>query len=246
MKYKVKKGSIGIALIPYRMKRPENRVTIRYKKIRDNKIAKNIKNSVEENVGFDKIASNLGLSKMDVVDIHNANTLRYNKGLTKTNIIDMIDRGMSTKEIGRFFNSKESKVIAILKDISMDKIEDIDIAVNVRDMREELFDFKYISQKLKINRYKAFSLYNEYFKIYDENIIDMDIVDELINLGLSNNDIARFYNVSKEHILNIIKINEEIKIRAIKNKKNSDKESIIDKAYKSSNRDFYELKMKNR
>lgn len=246
MKYKIRRGSVGRALIPYRIKRPENRVTIRYKKIREDKNAREIKNLVEQNIPYDKIAKDLGLSKMDVLNIHNINTLRYGKGLTKTNIIDLIDRGVNTKEIGKFFNCKESKVIAIFKDIDFKRLEDIEIAIKVRDMREKLFDFKYIAQKIKVNRYKAFILYNNYFKIYDDNVLDMEIIDELIDLGLSNNDIATFYNVSREHILNIRKISEEIKLRTLKSKNNTNRESAIDRAYKSSNRDFYDLKMKNR
>lgn len=247
MKYKIRKGSVGRALIPYRIKRPENRVTIRYKKIREDKNAREIKNLVEQNIPYDKIAKDLGLSKIEVLNIHNINTLRYGKGLTKTNIIDLIDRGISTKEIGKFFNCKESAVIAMLKDIDIEMLEDLEIAIKVRDMREQFFDFKYISQKIKINRYKAFILYNKYFKIYDDNILDMEIIDELIDLGLSNNDIATFYNVNGEHILNIRKISEEIKLKTIKSKKNNtNNESAIDRAYKSSDRDFYDLKMKNR
>lgn len=34
----------------------------------------------------------------------------------------------------------------------------------------------------------------------------MEIIDELIDLGLNNNDIDTFYNVTREHILNIRKI----------------------------------------
>ena len=43
MKYKVRRGSVGRPLVIKKLKRPEGTITIRSKRIRDNKIAKEIK-----------------------------------------------------------------------------------------------------------------------------------------------------------------------------------------------------------
>lgn len=256
MKYNIKKGSIGIALIPYRINRPENQITIRYKKIRESKIAKQIRISIEEGIGYDQIARDIGISKIDILTIHNKYSLRYGNGITKVNIVDMINRGIDTSDIAEFFDCKESKVIAILREINNKdyiKVEkEIDTAIQVKEFLDESLDIKAISKELKISRYEAFTIYNKYFEVYSDKVIDLEVVESLIDLNLSNNDVAQFYGITKEHVLKIREINREMK-KTSKHDTNkpinigsTKSENILDKAYKSSNKDFYELKMKNR
>lgn len=54
--------------------------------------------------------------------------------------------------------------------------------------------------------YKVFILQNKYFKTYDDNTLDMEIINKLIELGLNNNDIALFYNFTREYISQVIEI----------------------------------------
>ena len=57
MKYKVRRGSVGRPLvIKKKLKRPEGTITIRSKRIRDNKIAKEIINMINDGKGYDQIA----------------------------------------------------------------------------------------------------------------------------------------------------------------------------------------------
>lgn len=54
MKYKVRRGSVGRPLVIKKLKRPEGTITIRSKRIRDNKIAKEIINMINDGKGMIK------------------------------------------------------------------------------------------------------------------------------------------------------------------------------------------------
>ncbi len=199
---------------------------------------------------YDEIARYLGLTKIEVITINQNNTLRHGSNISKININDMINLGLTTKEISKIYNCKESTVIALLKDIDLKKnIEyenEIDISINVRDMLQKGFNLKDISKELNINRYKLFSVYNKYFEEYNSEAIDFDVIEKLLNLKLSYDDISSFYNIPKEYLMILINMNEESKIER-KNKKKEeivtiDEEDILTKSYKASNIDFYARK----
>lgn len=256
MKHTIKRGSVGRALIPYRFTRPENVITIRYKKIRETKNSKEIIKLLEEGRDYEQIANELEITKIDVLTIHQQNTLRYGSGMTKVNIRDMKDKGISTGEIAEFFKCEESKIVAILNDIDYidkPKIErSINLAIKVRNLVDKNINFEAISRKLNRNRYYLFTLYNRYFKKLNNEIIDMDIIQELVSMGLNSEDIGRFYEVPKEHIIELRRISVEMKKtknepKVKDNKNRLIKDNSLDKAYEKSNKqDFYDLKMKNR
>lgn len=256
MKHTIKKGSVGRALIPYRFTRPENVITIRYKKIRETKNSKQIIKLLEEGRNYEQIADELQIPKVDVLTIHQQNTLRYGSGMTKVNLNDMIEKGVTTYEIAQFFKCEESKIVAILNNIDyIDKpnIErNINLAIKVRNLVDKNINFEVISRKLNRNRYYLFMLYNRYFKKFNNEIIDMEIIQKLVLIGLNNDDIAKFYEVPKEHITELRRISVEMKknksIPKVSKNINKDKaNNCIDEAYEKSNKqDFYDLKMKNR
>ena len=250
MKYRAKRGSVGRPLVIKKLKRPEGTITIRYKKIREKRFAKDIINMINEGKKYDEIATHLGLTKAEVITINQNNTLRHGSKISKININDMINLGLNTKEISKIYDCKESNVIALLKDIDLKKnIEyekEINISINARDMLNKGFDMKCISKELNINRYKLFSVYNKYFEEYSSEVIDFDIIEKLLNIKLSYDDISRFYSIPKEYLMILINMNEESKVeRKTKKKEKSvtvDEEDILTKSYKASNIDFYARK----
>ena len=250
MKYRAKRGSVGRPLVIKKLKRPEGTITIRYKKIREKRFAKDIINMINEGKKYDEIAKNLGLTKAEVITINQNNTLRHGSKISKININDMINLGLNTKEISKIYDCKESNVIALLKDIDLKKnIEyekEINISINARDMLNKGFDMKCISKELNINRYKLFSVYNKYFEEYSSEVIDFDIIEKLLNIKLSYDDISRFYSIPKEYLMILINMNEESKVeRKTKKKEKSvtvDEEDILTKSYNASNIDFYARK----
>lgn len=250
MKYRAKRGSVGRPLVIKKLKRPEGTITIRYKKIREKRFAKDIINMINGGKKYDEIAKHLGLTKAEVITINQNNTLRHGSKISKININDMINLGLNTKEISKIYDCKESNVIALLKDIDLKKnIEyekEINISINARDMLNKGFDMKCISKELNINRYKLFSVYNKYFEEYSSEVIDFDIIEKLLNIKLSYDDISRFYSIPKEYLMILINMNEESKVeRKTKKKEKSvtvDEEDILTKSYKASNIDFYARK----
>jgi len=201
MKYKVRRGSVGRPLVIKKLKRPEGTITIRAKKIRENKVAKEIINLINDGKGYNQIANDLGLSKKEVLIINQRNTLRHGSSINKVNINDMINLGLTTKEISEIYNCKESYIISILKDIDYNKNlevkNEIEIAIKVRDMLDKHFDFNDISKELKIRKYNLFSIYNKYFEKYSDEFIDFDVIEKLISMKLTYSDIAIFYNIPK-------------------------------------------------
>lgn len=256
MRHTIKKGSVGRALIPYRFVRPENVITIRYKKIRETKNSKQIIKLLEEGRDYEQIADELEISKIDVLTIHQQNTLRYGSGMTKVNLKDMIKKGLTTKEIAKYFKCEEGKIVAVLNDVDYEEnpsIErNINIAIKIKHLLDKNIKFSAISRKLNRNSYYLFTIYNRYFKHYDNEIIDMEVIQELVYIGLTNEDIAMFYEVPKGHIIQLRKISIELKNNSIKPKVVEDKKKVaidksLDKAYEKSNKqDFYDMKMKNR
>ena len=250
MKYRAKRGSVGRPLVIKKLKRPEGTITIRYKKIREKRFAKDIINMINGGKKYDEIAKHLGLTKAEVITINQNNTLRHGSKISKININDMINLGLNTKEISKIYDCKESNVIALLKDIDLKKnIEyekEINISINARDMLNKGFDMKCISKELNINRYKLFSVYNKYFEEYSSEVIDFDIIEKLLNIKLSYDDISRFYSIPKEYLMILINMNEESKVeRKTKKKEKSvtvDEEDILTKSYNASNIDFYARK----
>lgn len=251
MKYKVRRGSVGRPLVIKKLKRPEGTITIRSKRIRENKIVKEIINMINDGKRYDQIAKDLGLTKKEVLIINQKNTLRHGNNVRRTNIIDMINLGITTKEISEIFNCKESDVISVLKNINYSKnldIEDeINLAINVRDLLEKHFNFNEISHELKLSKYKLFKIYNKYFEKYNDEVVDFDIIDIFLNLKLSYDDIAKFYNIPKEYLVELIKMNKKSKIERYKKKIKEEKiikdeEDILTKSYKASNIDFYARK----
>lgn len=251
MKYKVRRGSVGRPLVIKKLKRPEGTITIRSKRIRENKIAKEIINMINDGKGYDQIAKDLGLTKKEVLIINQKNTLRHGNNVSRTSIIDMINLGITTKEISEIFNCKERDVILILRNISysreLDIENEINIAIKVRDMLEKQFNFNEISYELKSSKYKLFKIYNKYFEKYNDEVIDFDVIDKLIYLKLNLDEIAKFYNIPKEYLLELINMNEKSKIERDKNKIKEQKaikveEDILTKSYKASNIDFYARK----
>ena len=99
MKYRTKRGSVGRPLVIKKLKRPEGTITIRYKKIRENRIAKDIINMIDDGKKYDEIAKNLGITKQEAITINQKNTLRHGSKINKANIKDMINLGLTTKEI---------------------------------------------------------------------------------------------------------------------------------------------------
>ena len=170
MKYKVRRGSVGRPLVIKKLKRPEGTITIRSKRIRDNKIAKEIINMINDGKGYDQIAKDLGLTKTEALIINQKNTLRHGNSINRTNINDMISLGITSKEISEIFNCKESDVISIWKNINYSKNLDIEkeinIAIKVRDLLEKHFNFNEISHEQKLSIYKLFKVYNKYFEKY--------------------------------------------------------------------------------
>lgn len=250
MKYRAKRGSVGRPLVIKKLKRPEGTITIRYKKIREKKFAKEIINMINEGKKYDEIAKHLGLTKKEVIIINQNNTLRHGSKISKININDMINLGLNTKEISKIYNCKESTVIALLKDIDLKKNiryeNDINLSINVKDMLEKGFNLKDISKELNINRYKLFSVYNKYFEEYNSEVIDFDVIEKLLNLKLSYDDISKFYNIPKEYLMILINMNEKSKIerknKIVENSITIDEEDILTKSYKASNLDFYARK----
>ena len=106
MKYKVRRGSVGRPLVIKKLKRPEGTITIRSKRIRDNKIAKEIINMINDGKGYDQIAKDLGLTKTEALIINQKNTLRHGNSINRTNINDMISLGITSKEISEIFNGR--------------------------------------------------------------------------------------------------------------------------------------------
>ena len=250
MKYRAKRGSVGRPLVIKKLKRPEGTITIRYKKIREKKFAKEIINMINEGKKYDEIAKHLGLTKTEVIIINQNNTLRHGSKISKVKINDMMNLGLSTKEISKIYDCKESNVVALLKDIDLKKnIEyenEINISINVKDMLKKGFNLKDISKELNIHRYKLFSFYNKYFEEYSSEAIDFDVIEKLLNLKLSYDDISRFYNIPKDYLMILINMNEDSKVER-KNKKveksvTIDEEDILTKSYKASNIDFYARK----
>ena len=232
MKYRTKRGSVGRPLVIKKLKRPEGTITIRYKKIRENRFAKDIINMINDGKKYDEIAKNLGITKQEVITINQNNTLRHGSKINKANIKDMINLGLTTKEISKIYRCKESAVIAILRNI--------DLKNNIKYEKE--ID---ISIELNIKRYNLFSVYNKYFKVYSSEVIDFDIIDKLLNIKLNYSDISRFYNIPKEYLMMIIKMNEEHKLERSKKKEKKviiDEEDILTKSYKASDIDFYSSK----
>nr|WP_317333451.1 hypothetical protein [uncultured Romboutsia sp.] len=251
MKYKVRRGSVGRPLVIKKLKRPEGTITIRSKRIREHKIAKDIINMINDGKGYDQIAKDLGLTKKEVLIINQKNTLRHGNNVNRTNIIDMMNLGITTKEISEIFNCKESYVISILKNINYSKNLDIEreinFAIKVRDLLEKYFNFNYISYELKLSKYKLFKIYNKYFEKYNDEVIDFDTIDKFLNLKLNYDDIAKFYNIPKEYLMELIKMNEKSKLERDKNKIKEEKfikdeEDILTKSYKASNIDFHARK----
>lgn len=251
MKYKVRRGSVGRPLVIKKLKRPEGTITIRSKRIRDNKIAKEIINMINDGKGYDQIAKDLGLTKTEALIINQKNTLRHGNNINRTNINDMISLGITTKEISEIFNCKESDVISIWKNINYSKNLDIEkeinIAIKVRDLLEKHFNFNEISHELKLSRYKLFKVYNKYFEKYNDEVIDFDIIDKLFNLKLNYDDIAKFYNIPKQYLMELINMNEKSKVERDKSKTKKqkvikDEEDILTKSYKASNIDFHARK----
>ena len=163
----------------------------------------------------------------------------------------MINLGITTKEISEIFNCKESDVILILKNINysrnLDTEKEINIAIKVRDMLEKQFNFNEISYELRSSKYNLFNIYNKYFERYNDEIIDFDVIDKLIYLKLNLDEIAKFYNIPKEYLLELIKMNEDSKIERNKKKIKEQKvikieEDILTKSYKASNIDFHARK----
>ena len=251
MKYKVRRGSVGRPLVIKKLKRPEGTITIRSKRIRDNKIAKEIINMINDGKGYDQIAKDLGLTKTEALIINQKNTLRHGNSINRTNINDMISLGITSKEISEIFNCKESDVISIWKNINYSKNLDIEkeinIAIKVRDLLEKHFNFNEISHELKLSRYKLFKIYNKYFEKYNDEVIDFDTIDKLLNLKLNYDDIAKFYNIPKQYLMELINMNEKSKIERDKSKTKEqkvtkDEEDILTKSYKASNIDFHARK----
>ena len=219
MKYKVRRGSVGRPLVIKKLKRPEGTITIRSKRIRDNKIAKEIINMINDGKGYDQIAKDLGLTKTEALIINQKNTLRHGNSINK--------------------NINYSKNLDIEKEIN--------IAIKVRDLLEKHFNFNEISHELKLSRYKLFKIYNKYFEKYNDEVIDFDIIDKLFNLKLNYDDIAKFYNIPKQYLMELINMNEKSKIERDKNKIKEqksikDEEDILTKSYKASNIDFHARK----
>ena len=256
MRHSIKRGSVGRALIPYRFTRPENVITIRYKKIRETKNSKQIIKLLEEGRDYEQISNELEISKVDVLTIHQQNTLRYGSGMTKVNIKDMIKKGLTTGEIADFYKCEEYKIVSVINNIDYEEKPNIErsinLAIQVKDLIEKGIKFEAISQKLNKNRYHLFTIYNRYFEKYNNDIIDIEVIQEMVSLGLKNEDIAMFYEIPKEHIIELRRISIELKQskRASKvtdNKKKVMIDDSLDKAYEKSNKqDFYDIKMKNR
>lgn len=251
MKYKVRRGSVGRPLVIKKLKRPEGTITIRSKRIRENKIVKEIINMINDGKRYDQIAKDLGLTKKEVLIINQKNTLRHGNNVRRTNIIDMINLGITTKEISEIFNCKESDVISVFKNINYSKNLDIEneinLAIKVRDLLEKHFNFNEISHELKLSKYKLFKVYNKYFEKYNDEVVDFDIIDIFLDLKLSYDDIAKFYNIPKGYLVELIKMNEKSKIERYKKKIKEEKiikdeEDILTKSYKASNIDFYARK----
>ena len=77
--------------------------------------------------------------------------------------------------------------------------------------------------------------------------IDFDIIDKLFNLKLNYDDIAKFYNIPKQYLMELINMNEKSKIERDKSKTKEqkvtkDEEDILTKSYKASNIDFHARK----
>ncbi|MGL5346259.1 MAG: hypothetical protein ACRDA3_02825 [Peptostreptococcaceae bacterium] len=256
MKYKIKRGSVGRALIPYRFKRPENVITIRYKKARETKYLKQIMKLLYEGRDYEQISDELEITVVEVLNIIQQNTLRYGSGMTKVNIIDMLSKGATTYDVAKFYKCEESKIIAIKNDINLmnrPNIEmEINLAINVKNLLNKNLKFNSISKRLNRNRYFLFRLYNKYFNKYNNEIIDVKVVEKLAELDLTSEEIANFYQIKTENILEIrlliSQVNKhKIISKSINHKDNKKDESILDKAYENSNRqDFYDFKMKNR
>ena len=70
MKYRAKRGSVGRPLVIKKLKRPEGTITIRYKKIREKRFAKDIINMINGGKKYDEIAKHLGLTKAEVITIN--------------------------------------------------------------------------------------------------------------------------------------------------------------------------------
>lgn len=254
MKYRTKRGSVGRPLVIKKLKRPEGTITIRYKKIRENKLSNEIINLINEGKGYNDIAKMLGLTTKEVLQINQKNTLRHGSNINKVSIKDMINLGITTKEISQIYICKESDVIAILKDIDLNKNleikKEINTAIKVRDMLSKSFDFKEISKELKVKKYRLLEIYNKYFEAFNNEVIDFDVIEKFLSFKLCYDDIAIFYNIPKEYLMQLIQMNEESK-NYMKNKniemkeKNKDiKEDILTKSYKESNLDFYAFKYK--
>ena len=161
----------------------------------------------------------------------------------------MINLGLTTKEISKIYNCKESAVIAILRNIdlknNMKYEKEIDISIKVRDMLNKGFNFNDISKELNIKRYSLFGVYNKYFKEYSSEVIDFEVIDKLLNIKLNHSDISKFYNIPKEYLMMVINMNEEHKIERSKKKEKKviiDEEDILTKSYKASDIDFYASK----
>ena len=212
---------------------------------------KEIINMINDGKGYDQIAKDLGLTKTEALIINQKNTLRHGNSINRTNINDMISLGITSKEISEIFNCKESDVISIWKNINYSKNLDIEkeinIAIKVRDLLEKHFNFNEISHELKLSRYKLFKIYNKYFEKYNDEVIDFDIIDKLFNLKLNYDDIAKFYNIPKQYLMELINMNEKSKIERDKSKTKEqkvtkDEEDILTKSYKASNIDFHARK----
>lgn len=250
MKYNVKRGSVGRPLVIKKLRRPEGTITIRAKKIRENRIANEIINSLNDGKGYNQIAKDLGLSKKEVLLINQRNTLRHGSNINKINIKDMINLGITTKDIGEIYNCKESYIISILKNLDYNNLEikeEIEIAIKVRDMLYKGFNLNDISKELKIRRYKLFDIYNKYFEKYSDEVIDFETIEQLLQIKLNYNEISKFYNIPKQYLMELININEKSKKnRAKKNFKEKidvkDEEHILTKSYKNSDIDFYAKK----
>ena len=75
----------------------------------------------------------------------------------------------------------------------------------------------------------------------------IDIIDKLFNLKLNYDDIAKFYNIPKQYLMELINMNEKSKIERDKSKTKEqkvikDEEDILTKSYKASNIDFHARK----
>ena len=242
------KGIIGTPTIPEKINTNGNILSNKSKRNKEEKLANKIISLINDGKTYKEVGKALKIKSLDVVKIYESKTLIYKEILNENNIKHMLKNELTTKEIAEYFNIQEFKVIAVLKNVDynlVENIKEINIAIEVKDMLDKSINFSKISKRLNIDRYKAFIIYNKYFDIYRNDIIDVEVINKLEELKLSTKLIAKFYNVEEQQILNLKEMSIQIRNSSVSDKKvhNGIKEDLLKEGYEKSNKmDFYACK----